>query len=338
MFQEYWYNNNINNVENVLPQFRSPYQTYDPYSPNIQDPSVPDGIHKVLVPLIQRVHALYRNVVTTDRYIVPGYGCSDLLTAVAYAKSELANSSMINIFAKPPYYTGYPNMASLFPGRMQFTTNTNLDPETVLEFNTHPNNPTGTYHSSVYPSSFVVYDSVYLWPSLTNITEPLDADVVLFSLSKSTGHAGSRFGWALVKDKTVADLMANYYNLAHLYISADVQYRAYSVLQNLVDHPYDLFDHISKGMEMRWQQTLSLLARQPDRFLQHSASGSFYMFIECLADGEKNACQELFLNAGMKGESGTAFGVGTNYVRLEMVQHQPVFEIFLDRLSNLTSS
>ena len=35
--------------------------------------------------------------------------------------------------------------------------------------------------------------------------------------------------------------------------------RAYSILQNLVEKPYDLFDYVKKNMEARWQQALSLL-------------------------------------------------------------------------------
>ena len=73
-----------------------------------------------------------------------GYGCTDLISAVAYAFSEMSNST-INVFSKPPYFTGYEEMASLYPGRMQFTTSTNLDPTTVLEYNTYPTNPIGFF-------------------------------------------------------------------------------------------------------------------------------------------------------------------------------------------------
>ena len=62
------------------------------------------------------------------------------------------------------------------------------------------------------------------------------------------------------------------------------------------------------------------------------------MFIECLQREEQDFCPEVFLKAGMSGLSGTFFGMGNNYVRLEMVMHQPIFDIFMDRLGNLTSS
>ena len=65
----------------------------------------------------------------------------------------------------------------------------------IMEIVTYPNNPTGDFHKPTYADAFHVYDSVYLWPSLVNYSEPLDVDVVLFSMSKATGHAGTRFGW-----------------------------------------------------------------------------------------------------------------------------------------------
>ena len=40
LYQEYWYQNDLENIENAVPYYRSPYQEYTPYPPNVDDPSV----------------------------------------------------------------------------------------------------------------------------------------------------------------------------------------------------------------------------------------------------------------------------------------------------------
>lgn len=70
--------------------------------------------------------------------------------------------------------------------------NTNL-----IELVTSPNNPDGQLKKSVLhgPNVKAIYDRVYYWPHFTAIdSAPADEEVMLFSLSKLTGHAGSRFG------------------------------------------------------------------------------------------------------------------------------------------------
>ena len=49
-------------------------------------------------------------------------------------------------------------------------------------------------------------DHAYLWPHFTSIGSPVaygNNTVVLFTLSKMTGHASTRIGWALSSDPEV---------------------------------------------------------------------------------------------------------------------------------------
>jgi aspartate/methionine/tyrosine aminotransferase len=86
-----------------------------------------------------------------------------------------------------------------------------------------PANPTGELRTAKYvlpggtPAERrkrTICDNVFDWPSYAtghgrsrkeeegaaaSLFEP-DCDNIVFSQSKHTGHAGSRFGWALVKD------------------------------------------------------------------------------------------------------------------------------------------
>jgi hypothetical protein len=65
-----------------------------------------------------------------------------------------------------------------------------------IEFVTSPNNPDGQLKKAVLQGPFAkqIHDLAYYWPHYTPIPSPVDEDLMLFTLSKLTGHAGSRFG------------------------------------------------------------------------------------------------------------------------------------------------
>ena len=66
----------------------------------------------------------------------------------------------------------------------------------MIEFVTAPNNPDGRLNKAVLqgPNVKTIYDRAYYWPHFTPIPAPADEDLMIFTLSKLTGHAGSRFG------------------------------------------------------------------------------------------------------------------------------------------------
>jgi L-tryptophan--pyruvate aminotransferase len=65
-----------------------------------------------------------------------------------------------------------------------------------IEVVNSPNNPDGTLRESVVKSGHgnLIYDLAYYWPQYTAITSAADHDIMLFTCSKCTGHAGSRIG------------------------------------------------------------------------------------------------------------------------------------------------
>lgn len=65
-----------------------------------------------------------------------------------------------------------------------------------IELVTSPNNPDGFVRQSVVNRSggILVHDLAYYWPQYTSISYPADHDLMLFTVSKSTGHAGTRIG------------------------------------------------------------------------------------------------------------------------------------------------
>lgn len=64
----------------------------------------------------------------------------------------------------------------------------------IIEFVTSPDNPDGLLKKAVLEGAKAINDHAYFWPHYTAIPAPADEDVMLFTLSKLTGHAGSRFG------------------------------------------------------------------------------------------------------------------------------------------------
>jgi histidinol-phosphate/aromatic aminotransferase/cobyric acid decarboxylase-like protein len=66
-----------------------------------------------------------------------------------------------------------------------------------IEFVTSPNNPDGQLRKAVlhgYPNAKAIYDHAYYWPHFSPIPTPADEDIMIFTISKLTGHAGARFG------------------------------------------------------------------------------------------------------------------------------------------------
>jgi L-tryptophan--pyruvate aminotransferase len=64
-----------------------------------------------------------------------------------------------------------------------------------IELIASPNNPSFQMQEvSQNVTGPVVYDHAYYWPHLAPITKAMDYDIMLFTMSKVTGHAGSRVG------------------------------------------------------------------------------------------------------------------------------------------------
>lgn len=66
--------------------------------------------------------------------------------------------------------------------------------KSFIEFVTSPNNPDALLHQPVLTGSAAIVDRAYYWPHFTHIPAPADDDVMLFTMTKLSGHAGSRLG------------------------------------------------------------------------------------------------------------------------------------------------
>lgn len=68
--------------------------------------------------------------------------------------------------------------------------------ESYIEVVCAPNNPDGFMNEAVLSAENgkTIHDLAYYWPHYTAISKPADHDIMLFTVSKSTGHAGTRLG------------------------------------------------------------------------------------------------------------------------------------------------
>lgn len=146
---------------------------------------------------IRRIHKAIGNVANVDDYkIVIGNGASQLLSAILYETPD------IKVTAQAPYFLRFPVLALI--GNNEWSHKPQF--KNII---TAPNNPTGGwgFYDDPYRTSVErceIIDACYNWPQYTKV-RPLNDDIIIFSLSKATGHAGTRLGWALIKDSALAE-------------------------------------------------------------------------------------------------------------------------------------
>ncbi|MFS7895989.1 putative alliinase, EGF-like domain, pyridoxal phosphate-dependent transferase, major [Helianthus anomalus] len=218
---------------------------------------------------IRKLHSIVGNAITQGRYIVFGIGSSQLLTAALYALSSENSSSPSNVLATIPYYPVYKGQTVLFNSKNfefggdtnSWQSNNSTNNIDVVEFVTSPNNPDGELKKSVLGRK-TIYDHAYFWPHFTPIPGPSDHDLMIFTLSKLTGHAGARFGWAIIKNKDVYEKFLNYIMMADLGISKDTQLRVLKLLKVAIEeNGKPLFDYSYNTMRDRWDRLTSVLSK-----------------------------------------------------------------------------
>ncbi|KAF5749238.1 putative Alliin lyase precursor [Tripterygium wilfordii] len=152
---------------------------------------------------IRKLHAIVGNAVTDGRHILFGAGSAQLLVAAVYALSPLNSSSPTRVVVSIPYFELYKQQTEVFNSvEFKFEGDTSLwmnnsdSNVNFIEFVTSPNNPDGQLNKALLHSSYAkaIHDRAYYWPHFTGIPAPADDDLMIFTISKLTGHASSRFG------------------------------------------------------------------------------------------------------------------------------------------------
>lgn len=304
-----------------------------------------------------RLHKIVGNAVTEDRHIVVGTGSTQLFQAVLYALARPGVEEPISVVSAAPYYSSYPAITeSLKSGLYKWEGDAlSFSKEgQFIELVTSPNNPDGYVRDSVVNKSggVLVHDFAYYWPQYTPITSPADYDIMLFTLSKTTGHAGMRIGWALVKDREIAKRMVKYIELNSIGVSKDSQLRAAKVFKVVSDScessrntTESLFEFAYHLMVERWQNLRAAVKRSGMFSLPEFSPGlckftgrffepqPAFAWLKCEEPIED--CESFLRSNKILTRSGTHFGVGPQYVRISLLDRDDNIDLFVERLSNI---
>ncbi|GLJ30972.1 hypothetical protein SUGI_0618300 [Cryptomeria japonica] len=320
-----------------------------------------------LAKAIRSLHDLVGNAVTKRRTLVIGTGSTQLFQAALYALSQPGRSKPTDVVSAAPYYSSYPVVTDYLKSDMYrwagdaWNYKQIVNEDHYIELVTSPNNPDGFVREAVVNGSGpVVYDHAYYWPHYTPIIAPADGDVMLFTVSKSTGHAGTRIGWAIVKDAEVAKKMTKYIELNTIGVSKDSQLRASKILHSIsnsyaseVDtEEYSstveetrFFHHGSNLMAERWRRLRDVVSLN-HRFSLPAFQSQFcnffgrqatpqpaFAWVKCEGRDDEEDCAKLLRSHGIITRSGRHFGAPQNYVRLSILDRNHTFNLLIDRLS-----
>ncbi|KAG9449788.1 hypothetical protein H6P81_009753 [Aristolochia fimbriata] len=307
---------------------------------------------------IKKLHRLVGNAETRGRHVVVGTGSTQLFQAALYALSPPEAAEPMSVVCAVPYYSSYPLITDFLKSGLYkwggdactFKSDT-----PYIEMVTSPNNPDGHIRQSVInmEGGKTVHDLAYYWPQYTPITEPADHDIMLFTVSKSTGHAGIRIGWALVKDSEVAKKMTKFIEVNTIGVSKDSQLRSANILRTVREgHEASLggetdkfFDFGRRLMTERWNKLREVVKHSsifslPEFPLDYCnfvgdmcTSNPAFAWLKC--EGEVKDCEALLKSHKILTRSGKNFGEDPKYVRISMLDRDEVFALFIERLSNI---
>ncbi|XP_043725480.1 tryptophan aminotransferase-related protein 1-like [Telopea speciosissima] len=320
---------------------------------------------------VRRIHHFVGNAVTADRYIVVGSGSMQLFQAALYAYAlsfpiDAPDSPHpISVVCAAPYYSSYPAVTDyLKSGLYKWAGDAHSfkgkSKEPYIEVITSPNNPDGFTREAVVSNrhgdgagkGLLIYDLAYYWPQYTAITAPFDHDIMLFTFSKSTGHAGSRIGWAVVKDREIAMKMIKFLELNTIGVSKDSQLRAAKIFKTITDNlgNENFFKYGRSIMAERWTRFRNVikengifsLPEYPKQFCNFTGETTEgypgFAWLKVKEEMEIDDGESLLKKHNILTRGGKYFGMDSRYVRVSMLDREETFNLFLERLSAINSS
>jgi len=256
------------------------------------------------------------------------------MQAAFYAYARQRGGRTQTVYGSTPYYYLLPFFAGMNPGISQWVGNPITPPD--IEIVTCPNNPNGVCNTARFPQSTILFDAVFLWPSYAQDFVARDHPVQIFSLSKLTGHSGSRLGWAFVQDPQIANFMGEYIYYTTHGVAIDGQLRALTYLREMLQDDGAIFTYTRNVFVNRWDRMIDLFARQRVRRYEIAGERDFcLLWIRCSAFPDN--CGDQFGNVGIRVREGIQSGQ-RDHVRLNMMIHNSNYDLLMERMERLLLS
>jgi L-tryptophan---pyruvate aminotransferase len=285
-----------------------------------------DRVTGVLGQQLALLHKLLGNANVDGKQFVVGQGATQLLNAAIYAKP-----AHDYVFVKPPYFFRFPDIIKLQGPAMVEEPRPD-----VLHLVTTPSNPMNKNKIvvGVHPDDLIM-DLCYNWPTYVDVVTNHNRDIMIFSLAKTTGHAGSRIGWAWVSDIHVAAKMDEFIETTTGGVSVEAQVRATRIIQTqnwkIEENKNEgqsllqdtVFEYGAAKLKDRWEQVLSL-NHQKLKPLNNSG-----MFLWAEYEG---GFSQFFLDYQIAAMSGPTCGGYENQLRLNLGCPQRDFDELVLRL------
>lgn len=300
------------------------------------------GIVPPLEAAIRAMHKMVGNANPDGSQVLLCPGARSCAAAVIFAMNAVYGASL-QVFARTPYFTLDPAWVAAAttgaPTDAIWNASADATLPTSVEILTSPNNPDGAPHQpSVREQRRLVCDSVYNWPWNHYPVSDLGCDTTLFSMSKCTGHCGSRLGWALMRDPALFDKAYEYVVVTAGGVSVEAQARSHSVLTHLLATNGSLFGTACAALESRWDSLDEILPSCLENqvlldYNKEHRGPLLWITAPAAVDGLK-----LLAAAGILGEPGTNFGAGANSARVNLVGSASSWALLLPRLRQLCAA
>jgi aspartate/methionine/tyrosine aminotransferase len=294
------------------PSFLAPYWASNPINVDkVKKPIKYEiGSRRILKRRIKQLHKKVGNVDVRNKHIVVGAGASQIILALLHVLKESA-VGFDSAYAHPPHFSRFPAFAKYATLDWRFA-------DKSILITSNPNNPDNTTTDIL---DAVIVDACYNWPQYTSEVKKYNHPIVVFSLSKATGHASTRIGWVILRDKELAKKLEQHIEVTTGGLSIDAQVKAEKIIEHQLQSSHTVFDYGKHILEERWKLLKKLNRENKTSFSLENTSGMFLW--------AKGKCPEDVLH--MKGSN---FKSTDDYFRLNIGCSQKNFNKFIELLIN----
>jgi len=197
------------------------------------------GSRKNLKKLIIKLHKKVKNAEVKNKHIVVAAGASQILLALFFVLKENKKFA----WAEPPHFSRFPVLAKM--AKLNWKKS-----EKSIKIISNPNNPDSLIRDE---TKCDILDACYNWPQYTDVTK-YDHPVMVFSLSKATGHASTRIGWVILEDESLAKKLTEFIELSTGGLSIEAQTNAEEIIRHQLKTNQTVFDYGRKILKIRWDK------------------------------------------------------------------------------------